>query len=136
MVVAPEAVALWVPTLSHHPFIAASREGYLRRIEAELGVEEADRRMNLSEQVSRPRRKLGPYEAESKLDGVRRRSRHPDPLGWFREGLRRYAVEGVCIDERAPRFREIVETLRDEGFSKEYDAHGHQIWIRGTAARW
>jgi hypothetical protein len=130
MVVAPESLALWVPTLHHHPFVVASREGYLRQIEAELGVEEVDRRMNMSEQVSPPRRPLAPHQPRSRLDGFRRRSQHADPVGWFREGLRRYDVRGVCIHWSAPRFRTIVEVLRSEGFVKDYAASGYEIWIR------
>ena len=131
MVVAPEKIARWVPVLHRHPFVASIREGYLRQIEIELGAEEVDRRMNMSEQVSaHPPRERSILRTTT--PGARRRSRHEDPVGLFREGLSAYDVRGVCIHRTAQHYGPIVQSLRDAGFELKFDFDrlGYQTWIR------
>ena len=132
MVVAPERVARWVLVLHRHPYVVAVREGYLRQIGIDLGTEELDHRMHMAELLSRPeapgeRSIFRPVSA-----GEKRRSRHEDPVGRFREGLQAYDVRGVCIHRDARHYEPIVQTLRDAGFSLKFETHrlGYQIWIR------
>jgi hypothetical protein len=137
MVVAPEPVAAWVPTFQDHPFIVSSREGYMSRIRAELGSDEVDRRRNMSELVSR---RMTNEEREQprtqKLrEAVARRSRHPDPIGWFHEGLQRYGVRGVCIHRTARHYRAIVRILLREGFQKEFGMALYEVWVRSPEKR-
>jgi hypothetical protein len=66
---------------------------------------------------------------------VARRSRHPDPVGWFHEGLRRYGVRGVCIHQTARHYRAIVGILRREGFRQEFDMAMYEVWVRSPEKR-
>lgn len=127
MVVAPQKVALWVPSIHHHPFVTSAREVYLHRIEAKLGTEEVDHRMLMSEVVSLPSKDVELRIRET--EGFERRSRQGDPVGRFREGLRRYDVRGVCINNRAPLYQPIREVLQAEGFALKWERYGYQIWI-------
>jgi hypothetical protein len=109
MVVAPQKAALWVHTFHHHPFVTSSRELYVQRIAAELGIEEADRRMFMSEVVSVPSEDVELRIRETA--GYRRRHEVDNPVQRFRQGLRRYDVRGVCINLKAPLYAPIVKVL-------------------------
>jgi hypothetical protein len=64
--------------------------------------------------------------------GEKRRSRHEDPVGRFREGLQAYDVRGVCIHRDARYYEPIVQALRDAGFTLKFETGrlNYQIWIR------
>jgi hypothetical protein len=127
MVVGPPKVALWVPSFHHHPFVTYSRKAYLHRIGAKLGTEEVDQRMFMSEAVSLP---SGDVELHiRKTEGFKRRHRQTDPAARFREGLRRYDVRGVCINDQAPLYQEIREVLQAERFEFKWENYEYQIWI-------
>jgi hypothetical protein len=88
--------------------------------------------MNMSELVSRPRAPGERSIFRPESAGEKRRRRHPDRVGLFREGLRVYDVRAVCM-HRAARYHEpLVEILRDEGFAlkSEFEGLGYEIWIR------
>jgi hypothetical protein len=127
MVVAPQQVALWVPSFHHHPFVTYAREVYLHRIKAELGTEEADHRMLMSDIVSFPWSDTAPRIR--KTEGFERRRRQGHPAARFREGLRRYHVRGVCINNRAPFYRAIRDVLQAERFALKWTKSRYQIWI-------
>jgi hypothetical protein len=131
MVVAPQKVALWVPSLHHHPSVTSSREVYLQRIESKFGTEEVDLRMLMSEVVSLPSADVELRIRET--EGFERRRRQDDPVARFREGLRRYHVRGVCINNRAPLYQPIREVLQAERFALKWKKYGYQIWIHSRA---
>jgi hypothetical protein len=128
MVVAPQKAALWVHTFHHHPFVTSSRELYVQRIAAELGIEEADRRMFMSEVVSVPSEDVELRIRETA--GYRRRHEVDNPVQRFRQGLRRYDVGGVCINTKAPLYAPIVKVLQAKAFTLKRQRFGFQIWIR------
>jgi hypothetical protein len=64
-------------------------------------------------------------------DAIRRRL-HPDPVGWFHEGLRRYDVRAVCIHRTARHYRPIIRILRQEGFQKEFGMALYEVWVRSS----
>jgi hypothetical protein len=128
MVVAPQKAALWVHTFHGHPFVTSSRELYVQRIAAELGIEEADRRLFMSEAVSLPGKDIELRIRET--EGYRRRHEVDDPVRRFREGLRRYDVRGVCINAKAPLYAPILKVLQAEAFTLKRWRFGFQIWIR------
>jgi hypothetical protein len=132
MVVAPQMVALWVPSFHHHPFVTYAREVYLHRIVTELGTEEADHRMLMSEVVSLPQRDIELRIRES--EGFERRHRQTDLAARFREGLHRYHVRGVCINKRAPLYQAIRDVLQAESFVLIWMKYGYQVWIHSTDA--
>jgi len=126
-VVAPQGIAMWVTSFHHHPFVTYARAAYLRRIKEKWGTEEADRRTLMSEVVSLP---MTDIERRIRLgEDFRRRHRSSDPLDAFREGLHRYDVRGVCVNKRAPLYRQIRATLQAQGFALEWRQYGYQIWI-------
>jgi hypothetical protein len=112
----------------------AVREGYLRQIGIDLGTEELDRRMHMAELLSRPEAPGERSIFRPVSEGEKRRRRHEDPVGRFREGLQAYDVRGVCIHRDARYYEPIVQALRDAGFSLKFDSYRlgylYQIWIR------
>lgn len=128
MVVAPQKVALWIPSFHHHPFVPVARELYLQRIEAELGPEEVTRRMLLAETVSAHETDI--EERIKATPGYRQRRRERNDVERFRDGLARYDVSGVCVNKWAPTLKAVRKVLRETGFELRADVRGYEIWIR------
>jgi hypothetical protein len=128
MVVAPQKIALRVISFHDHPYVSYAREAYLQRIEAELGPEEAQLRMLLSEVVSYP---MMDIEVRIRTtEDFERRSQTPDVLRVFRRGLERLDVRGVCLNQHAPLAPEVRALLSSMGFEIEVGVLGYEIWIR------
>jgi len=128
MVVAPQKIALRVISFHDHPYVSYARELYLQRIEAELGPEEAQLRMLLSEVVSYP---MMDIEVRIRTtEDFERRSQMPDVLRVFRRGLERLDVRGVCLNQHAPLAPEVRALLSSMGFEIEVGVLGYEIWIR------
>jgi len=109
-VVAPRAVAAWLPTFTGrtHPLLV--RDAYLRRHRAALGHEDLDHRLLMTEFVS----------------GV---SAEPNAALHFAHGLERYAVRGVLLAVTPTALR-AREALRDAGFEKVLATLEFEIWTR------
>ncbi|MFP8882215.1 MAG: DUF6077 domain-containing protein [Myxococcota bacterium] len=127
MVVAPQKVALFVPSLHGHPYVTYSRAVYLRRIEIESGEAEGDLRMLMSDWVS------GPGDIESRIRNSARFSRRDaDPLGdqKFRDGLEHFSISAVCLNRDAPRADDVRATLQQAGFRMRETIEHYEIWSR------
>jgi hypothetical protein len=132
MVVAPQRIAIWVPSFHHHPYVSYARDVYLRRIEAELGREEAELRMLLSEVVSHTRTDV--EVRISRTPGFERRAADPDALLHFARGIDQLDVHGVCLNARAPLASGVQRLLAARSFEKQTSVGGYEIWIRPRAA--
>jgi hypothetical protein len=111
-VVAPEAIAIWLPTFQHptHPVLV--RALYVDAQRAALGEEEARLRVFLARYV----------------DGL---EQGPQAGAFFRAGLEHFGVSGVCL-RSSPRAGEARRILRAAGFESRLGTLAWEIWTRGS----
>ena len=107
VVLAPEVVAMWIPTFVVHPIPLAVRALYLK---ASFGVAEGDRRLELMQYVS----------------GA---NRTPGSLEGFTTALTHYSITGVVVARSAPWHLEIDTALAQAHFTKALNG-GYEIWSR------
>lgn len=110
-VVAPRAVAAWLPTFSERSFPLLVRDAYLRRYRGELGQQDLYQRLMMTEFVS----------------GV---ELAPSAEKLFARGLERYAVRGVLLAV-TPQAVKARAALREAGFAKVLATLEFEIWTRG-----
>lgn len=124
-VLAPQSVALWLPSLQRHPKVLYAREPYLARIRSTFGPEEAEVRMRLSEAVSAG----SDVERRTRQsDGYRRRRALGMTEPFFRRKLREYDVRAVSLNERAPLALRVRRALEQEGFTRVGAGDGYEEW--------
>ncbi len=109
-VVAPSAISVWLPTQHRHAHPLIARWMYISRYRASLGMPNLMHRLVMTRYV----------------DG---RSGREDAPKWFRVGLTRFDVKGVCLRnfDGADRARAI---LRKEGFERTLSGLNYAIWVR------
>jgi len=131
VVLAPQAISAWIPTMHHHAYPLVIREIYLRRLAVEFGPLDAEWRLLMTEAVS-DRQDLEPrHRAEP---GVRRRrSLWLAPL-LFRLGLDYYNVSAVCINRGVDRYPLLREVLQHAGFEPRIADATYELWQRPPLA--
>lgn len=111
-VVAPLAVATWVPTLRDHPHPAIARPIYLRSHAGRVAQDEIRRRLLVTRYVDGQTSKAGERA--------------------LRETVRDERVTGVCL-RVGPSAERARRVLRDAGFRATYDDGEFEIWVREDA---
>ncbi len=109
-VVAPSAISVWLPTQHHHAHPLIARWLYMHHYQASLGMPNLLHRLLMTRYVD------GRWERD-------------DAPRWFRVGLTRFDVKGVCLRnfEGADRARAI---LRKKGFERTLSGLNYEIWVR------
>lgn len=126
-VLAPQRIAIWLPSFHHHPKILYARENYLRRIRSVFGDEEAETRMRLSEVLSISK------DVERKTresDGFKRRQRLGMTAAFFVEKLRDYDVRAVSLNQHAPRAAFVRAALTHAEFESVSHGRAFEEWLR------
>lgn len=117
-VVAPLAVATWVPTLRGHPYPAVARPSYLRSHAQRIDRNEIRRRLLVTRYV----------DGQTSEAGERA----------FRASVRDDRLMGVCL-RAGPKVERARLVLRDAGFRATYENGDFEIWVRenrpGVVAR-
>jgi hypothetical protein len=107
-VLAPPEVNTWIPTFHDHAYPVQVR-GYLLAYRRQLGMENILARTGMTR-----------YVAGKALWGDQEK---------FRQGLERFAIQGVCIRHSAYR-TEAQTILQQAGFQRTEDKDQYEIWIR------
>jgi Family of unknown function (DUF6077) len=115
MVLAPEAVAAWVPTFRRHAYPLVARVIYSDLARSRLGDSEVDRRIRLTRYIG----------------GSRRDDRSPSE---FRDAIGRYRLTGVCVGT-TPWAQEIRQILREEQFRESATSGPFEIWLKQPQPR-
>ncbi len=110
VVLAPEYVALWVPTFHHPARPLLVRESYLRKFLDRLGRDEV-----------RPRRVM------TRL--VEGKQIQPDAQEVLREGIDRFRVRAVLLRESEVA-AELRSLLGRAGFLRQRESPEHELWVR------
>ncbi|MFP6625126.1 MAG: DUF6077 domain-containing protein [Myxococcota bacterium] len=133
-VVAPQRVAIWLPSFHHHPKIVYARENYLRRIRSVFGDEEAETRMRLSEAVSTG---MDVERSTRESDGYERRQQLGMTEAFFLEKLRDFDVRAVSLSKTRPNAAFVREALERAEFAPVSTGRAFEEWRRnepwGTA---
>jgi hypothetical protein len=124
---APQRIALWLPSFHEHPKILYAREPYLSRIRATLGPEEAETRMRLSEAVSTA---VDIEKRTRRSDGFAHRRALGMTEPWFLERLRYYDVRAVSLNQKAPLAPRVRAALEKSGFEPFSSGGGYEEWVR------
>ena len=109
LVLAPEVVSWYLPTIHDHAYPVLANAKYLR-----AGSKDEGRRQKLVKWVSK-------YDA--KFDDEKRER--------LRSGLERYRVGAVVLTNEAAKTKGLKDVLKDAGFKREKaDAQGYQLYVR------
>jgi hypothetical protein len=106
VVLAPEQVSVWLPTVIVHPELLGVRALYLGRA---FSPQDAARRSSLMQYVA------GLY-------------RPPDSAAWFADALRSYGLTAVVIVHSAPWRREMESVLERRGW-RLLSSGSYDVWI-------
>jgi hypothetical protein len=112
VVLAPEAVSIWLPGFVVHPELLGVRSFYLTRA---FSLQDSTQRDSLMRYVA------GEY-------------RPPDSAAWFADALRRYGLTAVAFVHSAPWRREMEDVLERHGW-QPLSSGAYDIWVksgRGT----
>lgn len=114
VVVAPESVCVWLPTLHGRVYPLVVRPMYLARYEEQLGTTDVRLRLLMTALVSGG-------------------SPPPRSGALFASGLDRFGVRAVLLPvvPGAPRLR---SRLRAAGFARDLQGAGYEIWLRPPGA--
>lgn len=104
-VLAPPEISRWVPTFHRHAYPLIVRQ-YLRG--------------RIAEEERRLRASLSYY-----VDGLG----HREAAAYFRQGLERFHVDGVCL-RSGPEAKRTREMLRSSGFVRSAGGGDYEIWVR------
>ena len=107
VVLAPEAVSIWLPSFVVHPELLGVRELYLTRV---FSMDDAARRSLLMRYVG------GQH-------------RPPGSAAWFVDALRRYGVTAVVLVHSAPWRREMQNVLERHGW-RTLSSGAYDIWVK------
>jgi hypothetical protein len=114
-VLAPIAVARWLPLIAQHPYPLVVRELNLDILHASLGGDELERRRLLAHLVG------------GEL-------RHPSGGELLAAAIPEYPLAVVCIGGRALGWPEVRGALRESDLEVQYRTPDFEIWARGEAA--
>jgi hypothetical protein len=112
-VLAPRAVAPWIPTLHHHPVPLVVRPLYLTVLANHLPPRELELRIALMRLVSG--------------EG---RPPHADEL--LRDAIADHEISAVCLTRKASDWRDITRTLADAGLQKIFRNADYEVWARAA----
>ena len=107
VVLAPEAVSIWLPSFVVHPELLGVRELYLTRV---FSMDDAARRSLLMRYVG------GQH-------------RPPGSAAWFVDALRRYGVTAVVLVHSAPWRGEMQNVLERHGW-RTLSSGAYDIWVK------
>ncbi len=110
-VVAPPDIGMWIPTMHHHSHPLQVRKLYLSRQRRNLGDEDVDLRMLMTQYVGGGAEQVPHASAD------------------FEKGLEKYAISGVILRNsgRAVEARRILEKSR---FSRKLHSVSYELWVR------
>ena len=126
-VIAPQRIAIWLPSFHHHPKIVYARENYLRRIRSVFGEEEAEMRMRLSEAVSTS---MDVERSTRESDGYERRQQLGMTEAFFLEKLRDFDVRAVSLSKTKPNAAFVREALERGEFAPVSTGRAFEEWRR------
>src|SRR6185437_13068816 len=109
VVLAPQAVSIWLPSFIVHPELLGVRTLYLTRA---FSTQDAARRSSLMEYVA------GQY-------------RPPDSAVWFADALQRYGVGAVVFVHSAPWREEIENILERQGW-RPLSSGAYDTWVKSS----
>jgi hypothetical protein len=109
VVLAPEAVSIWLPSFVVHPELLGVRALYLTRA---FSSRDAARRNSLMRYVA------GQY-------------RPPDSAAWFADALRRYGLSAVVLVHSAPWRDEMENVLVRQGW-RRLASGAFDTWVKGS----
>jgi len=109
VVLAPQAVSIWLPSFIVHPELLGVRTLYLTRA---FSTQDAARRSSLMEYVA------GQY-------------RPPDSAVWFADALQRYGVGAVVFVHSAPWREEIENVLERQGW-RPLSSGAYDTWVKSS----
>jgi hypothetical protein len=107
VVLAPELVSWYLPTVQRHPFPLLANTKYLR-----TSWTDEHRRAWLVRFVSRHETKFGGEEAKR-----------------FASGLATYDVAGIVLGQRAMRTKGLTALIKKSGYDRVQAVRGYQLWI-------
>jgi hypothetical protein len=110
-VLAPLAIARWIPLIQRHPRPVMVREMYIDRLHATLGPDELDRRRVLAHLVGG-------------------HARPPEGPALLADAIERYPLRVVCLSGRALAWPELRRVLLDSALEVGERDADHEIWIR------
>lgn len=108
VVLAPEAVSIWLPSFVVHPELMGVRELYLTRA---FPPQDATQRSLLMRYVA------GQH-------------RPPDSAAWFADTLRRYGVTAVVLVHSAPWRGEMESVMEGQGW-RSLSSGTYDVWVKG-----
>jgi len=108
VVLAPEAVSIWLPGFVVHPELMGVRELYLTRA---FPQQDAAQRSSL-------------------MGYVAGRHRPPDSAAWFADALRRYGVTAVVLVHSAPWRGEMENVMEGQGW-RSLSSGTYDVWVKG-----
>jgi hypothetical protein len=110
VVVAPEAISVWLSMLHQRVYPLVVRPMYLYRYRNQLGTEGFLHRLLM-------------------VNYVGGEAKRPDAQHWFARGLERFDVEAVCL-ENFPGAGGARAVLRASGFELDLKSLEYEIWLR------